>query len=238
MKNQLTLLIPEKTDIEFEQIFSAFTKAGGKIKRLGKFWIRDEELASQKIAIYGNQAFSFVLAQIYNVGLLSPDDALVTRLEKKWTKRDIRLKQIKDITEKDFPVFIKSVIPKLFIASVFQTIADFNLATEGIPDTEAIMASGIINNIQAEARSFIMDGVVKDIALYEGHADLISGNKFVEAFIHQHKNDLPGVVVIDIAYCENAGWFVLEFNACWGAGLNNCKAENVIDCIIRATIND
>jgi hypothetical protein len=30
---------------------------------------------------------------------------------------------------------------------------------------------------------------------------------------------------------------ILEFNACWGAGLNNCKAEKVIECIIGATIN-
>jgi hypothetical protein len=40
-----------------------------------------------------------------------------------------------------------------------------------------------------------------------------------------------------MAYDEQIGWFILEFNACWGAGLNNCKAEKVIDCIIDATIN-
>ncbi|SHN40625.1 DUF4343 domain-containing protein [Chitinophaga sp. CF418] len=48
---------------------------------------------------------------------------------------------------------------------------------------------------------------------------------------------LPRVVVVDIAYNEQAGWFLLEFNACWGAGLNNCSAEKVIDCIVNATIN-
>ena len=45
------------------------------------------------------------------------------------------------------------------------------------------------------------------------------------------------VGIIDLAYSEEAGWFILEFNACWGAGLNSCKAENVIDCIIGATVN-
>lgn len=47
----------------------------------------------------------------------------------------------------------------------------------------------------------------------------------------------PQAVVVDIAYSGQTGWFVLEFNACWGAGLNNCNADKVIECIIGATIN-
>src|SRR5574339_411495 len=110
-----TLLIPEKTDPEFEQVFKTWTESGGQIKRLGKYWIKDEELAKQKIAIYGNQTFSLVLAQIYDVNLISPDDTLIARLDKKWTKRTILLKRISEITPDQFPVFIKPVIPKLFI---------------------------------------------------------------------------------------------------------------------------
>jgi hypothetical protein len=85
MDKLTTLLIPEKTDAEFEQVFASWTKSGGQIKRLGKYWIKDDALAKQKIAIYGNQAFAFVLAQIYNVDLLSPDDTLIARLDYKWT---------------------------------------------------------------------------------------------------------------------------------------------------------
>ncbi|OQP68479.1 hypothetical protein A4R26_01345 [Niastella populi] len=66
---------------------------------------------------------------------------------------------------------------------------------------------------------------------------MTSGRKFVSDFICVNKNELPKVVVIDIAFSGKTGWFVLEFNACWGAGLNGCKAVNVIDCIIDATIN-
>src|SRR5690349_2663307 len=105
MDRPVTLLIPEKTDSEFEQVFSTWTKRGGQIKRLGKYWIKDEELAKQRIAIYGNQAFAFVLAQIYNVELLSPDDKLIARLDKKWTKRNIELKQINQLFESSFPIF-------------------------------------------------------------------------------------------------------------------------------------
>ncbi len=107
MERPTTLLIPEKTDEEFEQVFATWTQNGGQIKRLGKYWIKDEELAKQKIAIYGSQAFAFVLAQIYNVELLSPDDTLIARLGNEWTKRNVELKQIGQISKEDFPVFIK-----------------------------------------------------------------------------------------------------------------------------------
>ena len=237
MTEQITLLIPEKTDIEFEQVFETWTKKGGIIKRLGKYWIRDEELAKQRIAIYGNQTFSLVLAQVYNVELISPDDVLIAKLESKWTKRKIELKQIGQITQEDFPVFVKPVIPKLFIAGIFQTLTEFKQVTAGLQDSEQVLVSSIVGNIQAEARSFIIDGTVKDIALYEGSGDLTTGKIFLNNFIDNSKKQLPRVVVVDLAYSNDLGWFVLEFNACWGAGLNNCKAENVIDCIIGATIN-
>ena len=231
------LLIPEKTDVEFEQVVAAYTKRGGRIKRLGKYWVRDEELATEQIAIYGNQAFALVLAQIYELELLSPDDTLITRLEHTWTKRTVELKQIDDIQENDFPVFIKPVIPKMFLAGVFQHIADFKKSTEGLPDTEEILVSTIINNIEAEARCYLMNGEVQDLAFYEGNADLTAGKAFITAFAAANKEQLPAVVVADIAYAPHTGWFVLEFNACWGAGLNNCNAENVIDCILGATFN-
>jgi hypothetical protein len=231
------LLIPEKIDIEFEQVVAAYTKRGGRVKRMGKYWVRDEELAAKQISIYGNQAFALVLAQIYELELLSPDDTLITRLEHTWTKRTVELKKIGDIQEKDFPVFIKPVIPKMFLAAVFQDITDFKKATEGLPDTEEILVSTIIDNIQAEARCYLMNGEVQDIAFYEGNADLSAGKAFVTAFATANKEQLPVVVVADIAYAPQTGWFVLEFNACWGAGLNNCNAENVIDCILSATFN-
>ncbi|AEW01675.1 hypothetical protein A4D02_06645 [Niastella koreensis] len=231
------LLIPEKTDPETEQVFEAWAKQGGEVKRLGKYWIEDEELAQQQIAIYGNQAFAFVLAQIYNVELISPDDTLIVRLDHTWTKRFIQLKQIDQLKESDFPVFIKPVIPKMFIAGIFQTLHDFKQAVSGLTDREEILVSTIVNNITAEARCYIKGNTVKDLALYEGAADLSTGRQFVSAFLEENKAGLPEVVVIDIAHSEDTGWFILEFNACWGAGLNSCEAENVIDCIIGATVN-
>ncbi len=79
---QPILLIPEKADIERTQVFETWINRGGTIQRLGKYWIKDEKLDSHPLAIYGNQTFSLVLAQIYNLSLVSPDDTLIVRLDK------------------------------------------------------------------------------------------------------------------------------------------------------------
>jgi|SRR5579859_331003 len=236
MNRQITLLIPEKTDPEFDQVVIAWTRAGGHLKRLGKYWIKDESLAGRPIAIYGNQTFSLVLAQIYNVELISPDDTLIARLDTKWTKRNIELRVIEQIAQTDFPVFIKPVIPKLFLADVFQSLDDFAQATKGLQKDEKLLLSSIVDPIQAEARCYVMDGMIKDLALYEGSADLAGASRFLAEFIENNIDQLPKVVVIDIAFNGQKGWFVLEFNACWGAGLNRCSAEKVIECIIGATV--
>lgn len=237
MTQPTILLMPEKTDIEFEQVSHAWISRGGEVKRLGKYWIKEEALETRNIALYGNQAFAFVLAQIYNATLLSPDDSLIARLDEKWTKRKITHIHLSQITETLFPIFIKSVIPKLFVAGIFQQHEDFLEKTKSLPGEEEILVSAIIYPIQAEARGYIMNGKIKDLALYEGAADLAQGHSFLSDFLSQNHHLFPSVVAIDIAFHPVNGWFILEFNACWGAGLNNCQAEKVIDCIINATLN-
>lgn len=61
MDNAITLLIPEKIDPEFEQVVKIWTEKGGSVRRLGKYWVKDESLVGRPIAIYGNQTFSLVL---------------------------------------------------------------------------------------------------------------------------------------------------------------------------------
>ncbi|NLR59148.1 ATP-grasp domain-containing protein [Chitinophaga polysaccharea] len=238
MQTSVTLIIPEKTDIEFEAVLRVWTDNGGAVKRLGRYWVKDEGLTRQNIAIYGNQTFAWVVAQIYGVTLISPDDTLVVELNRRWTCRNITLMQIDEMTAALFPVFIKPVVPKIFMAGIFNTLTDFQQVVNGLPFTEQVMVSDIVDNIQAEARSFVGNGVIRDIALYEGTADITSGEQFLADFLAAHGSQLPATVVIDIAFSEHIGWFILEFNACWGAGLNNCLAEKVIDCIIAATNND
>jgi len=228
------LLTPEKADPERQEVINAWIKRGGPVKLLGKYWIKDEGLTTRPIAIYGNQTFSLVLEQIYNLHLISPDDSLIAKLDRKWTKRNISLTSVGELNKDKFPVFAKPVIPKLFLAGVFQTLDDFKERSKGLSDSEQILVSEIVE-ISAEARSYIMDATVKDFAIYEGSASIEVGINFLKEFVSSNIDQIPRVVVIDLAFNNTLGWFVLEFNACWGAGLNSCNAENVIDCIIEAT---
>lgn len=237
MNTGTTLLIPEKADPEFEQVFTAVVANGNNIRRLGKYWIKDEEIAKSKIAIYGNQAFALVLSQLYNVTLVSPDDSIITRLKNDWVKRSIVLTEICRLSEVKFPAFIKPLIPKMFIAGVFQSAEDFYNTVGRMELSEAILVSDVIADIKAEARCFVLNGIVMDIALYEGKISLTDGNYFAQEFVTANRDSLPATFVLDIAYSNTKGWFVMEFNACWAAGLNNCSATKVIGCIFAATIN-
>ncbi|NLR66975.1 ATP-grasp domain-containing protein [Chitinophaga varians] len=230
------LLIPEKTDVELDAVAAAWADRGGEVRRLGKYWVRDETIAGRPVAVYGNQAFAFVLAQLYGAELLSPDDTLITRLGVRWSRRTISLREAGALRETDFPIFVKPVIPKMFRPGIFNTLADFREATGTLPPEEAVMMSSVVSPIIAEARCFVLNGQVKDIALYEGEADLFAGEAFVNAFLQHHAGDLPAAVVVDIACSPQTGWFVLEFNASWGAGLNSCDAALVVDCITAATV--
>jgi len=51
-------------------------------------------------------------------------------------------------------------------------------------------------------------GIIKDLALYEGGIALAEGYKFLQAFIDTNRHNLLAVIVIDIAYSNQTGWFI------------------------------
>ena len=231
----VVLVIPEKADMDTEAVAGAWMHRGGHVRRLGKYWIKHEDLASANIAIYGPQAFALILAQLYHKTLVSPDEAFIAQLDQKWTGRRIRQLKAGAMTASDFPVFIKSLVPKVISAAIYQTQYHFENASSGLEAGETLLVSEIIDDIVAEARAYVMDAVCKDMALYQGGADQEEGLAFLNRFLLAHSTDLPQPVVIDLGYSKRKGWFVIELNACWGAGLNGCRAEKVIGCIIHAT---
>lgn len=238
MNPDIILLIPSKADTETQQVADAWAKQGGKFQRLDRYWVKDISLENKPLAVYGNQVFCLVLAQIYNLQLISSDDSQIASVATKWTKRDIRLTRIRQITREIFPRFIKPVTPKLFVSGTFNRHEDFLSATHDINVNEMVLSSSVIDDIEAEARAYVLEGKIMDIAFYEGQANMDAGTKFLHSFLADPANNIPSPVVIDIAYSRKAGWFIIEFNSCWGAGLNNCNADKIIRCVINATNND
>lgn len=231
------LLIPEKSDSETHEVAACWTNRGGNVIKLGKYWVKNEDIQLKQLTVYGNQTFSLVLAQIYQLELISPDDSLIATLDHKWLKRNVRLTSLENLSSQNFPLFVKPAVPKQFQAAVFYSYDEIAAITNGLPGHESVLVSDVISDIRAEARAYVLNGVIKDIALYEGTGDLEQAMRFLESFLATNAKTVPDTVIIDLADSAERSWFILEFNACWGGGLNHCKAEKVIDCIEAATKN-
>jgi hypothetical protein len=230
-----TLLLPSKPDPERSLVASAWEHAGGKVCFVDKFWVRPDIAVGEDVAIYGNDTFALVLAQVMDVELLSPDDALLARLSPEWTQRKVSIRQLTTLQPADFPCFAKPVIAKQFQAGIFQTLAAFSSITEGLELVTEILISEIVV-LSCEVRVFVLDNVVQAIAVYEGDGDLQSAMEFATQCIREIGSLLPRTYVMDLGFSLEKGWFVVEFNAVWGAGLNGCIAEKVVACIAAGTV--
>ncbi|MFK8004781.1 MAG: ATP-grasp domain-containing protein [Saprospiraceae bacterium] len=234
MKNEI-LIIPDKPDLERDSIANIWKQKGGEVMRIGKFWVKPET-GNKRVSIYGYDSFCLVLAQILEIEMLMPKDEMIADLAFKFLKRKIELYKVGEIEKIYFPKFIKPVTPKLFKADVFKSVEELEAKIEHIEETEILICSDIIE-VEKEIRSFILDREIKDLAFYEGKGKIKTPIKFIKEFLEECKFDLPKTFVLDIGYNNKSGWFVIEFNSSWGAGLNFCSAEKVIDCIRAAAIN-
>ena len=230
------LLIPDKTDIERDSIADCWKKNGGEIKRIGKFWEHPNIDPHKRITIYGIDTFSLVLAQILGVKLIEPRDELLSELDFNWIKRNIEIIKISEINRSIFPIFIKPIKPKTFRSKVYNDYKSFIEEIKGIKKNEQVIKSTIIE-IESEVRAFILHNEILDMAIYKGNSDLNAARKFLIDFLQNHTIDLPKTYVIDVGYHQKNGWYVIEFNSSWGAGLNSCDPNKVINGIRLASVN-
>jgi hypothetical protein len=235
MKEDILLIIPDKPDEERDILADKWAAQYGAVLRIGKFWIKPDT-QGKKVALYGNDSFCLVLAQILELEMISPKDEMIAALEAGYIKRQIHLKDLAEIEALVYPIFIKPVVPKIFKAKVYDTIEEIRDATNGIKPEEKVIVSEIID-IKNEVRVFVLDRKVKDLAFYEGTGDLAAALAFAQHFLDHTESDLPKTFVMDLGYNPEKGWFIIEFNSIWGAGLNFCDPEKVLDCIKEATIN-
>lgn len=234
MKNEL-LLIPDKPDLERDSLAKIWEQNGGQVSRVGKFWIKPET-QGKRVSIYGYDSFCLVLAQLLEIEMLMPKDEMIAHLDNKFIKRKIELVQLSNLSEIEFPKFIKPVTPKLFKAEVFTSIENLKTVTAHIEDFEILICSEIIE-VKKEVRSFILNREIKDLAFYEGTGDIEAPRQFINDFLKEVDLDLPATFVLDLGFNETLGWFVIEFNSSWGAGLNFCNPEKIVECIRAAAVN-
>lgn len=227
----LTLVISDKADVERDVVAESWTRAGGDVLRLGRFW-DPPALDPSTTRVYGADSFCQVLAQKLGLSLLSPPDDLLLHLPATVTKRTLSRVLVSDIASLAYPVFVKSMIPKLIRSRVYESADALAIECRGLePETE-LLGSEIVSLV-AEARAWVLEGEVVSIACYEGEGSTVEAAALVREVATSTL--VPTACVIDVALTTDRGWIALEANAAWGAGLNGCDPSAAIRCIAVST---
>lgn len=232
--NNLTLVIPEKIDLERDAVAEAWKDGGGEVLRLGRFW-DPPTLERHTVRVYDNDTFCLVLEQQLGLRLISPPDDLLVKIDRKWTKRSIIVRTLKEVLVARFPQFVKPLVPKLFRAAIYRSNAELQAECSGLDAQTPVLISDIVD-FQAEARAFILNGKVKTCSVYEGTMPEEEAAVFASSFARTNQRILPSTSVIDIGFLGDGSWAIVEANATWGSGLNGCSAALAADCIAYATI--
>lgn len=200
----------------------------GEVVRLERFW-QPPQLDSTRVRLYGPDTFCLVLAQKLVLDLISPADDLLLNAPVELLRRNLRLLPLDRLGGEDFPLFAKSLVPKLFRSRVYASWSDLEDECRGLDPTTPVLVSSVVE-IRAEARAFVLRGQVVSCSVYEGEAQP-PADFLARAALAL---DLPETLVLDAALLPD-GWALLEGNATWGAGLNGCSADAVVPCLELAT---
>lgn len=227
----LNLLISDKPDPERDALAEAFTRRGGAVHRIGRFW--DPPVFDRAtVRVYGADSFCLVLQQKLGFALCSPADDLLLQVPPRLLHRQLAMHMLGELGSLPFPAFIKPVTPKQFRGAVYKSADELIQECRGLPPDTAVFVAEPVT-LTAEVRSFVLDGRVLDAAAYEGAAQTNDAIKFLAELVAAMT--LPRTVVVDVGFIAGRGWAVIEFNAAWGAGLNGCDAEKVLPAVLAAS---
>lgn len=230
----LTLLVPEKGDLERDAVADAWERRGGTVLRVGRFWDPPAVDAS-RVRVYGNDTFCLVLQQKLGLDLVSPADDLILTVPSRLTRRTLAASTLGAAAGLAFPTFVKPMTPKLFRAAVYASVDELQGECVGLAADTALLVSTVVT-FAAEARCFVLDGRVLDCAIYEGQGDATAAAAAAGEIVAAISG--PRAFVLDLGLVAEEGregWAVVEFNATWGAGLNGCSAERVLPAIENAS---
>lgn len=227
----LILVIPDKPDPERDALADVWSRRGGDVLRLGRFW-DPPALEADRVRPYGSDSFVLVLQQKLCFDLCTPADELLLAFPAAYLQRRVERRRLGDAGDLAFPAFVKSMAPKLFTSRVYPDAAALAHETAGLGGETEVLVAEVVS-FEAEARAFVLDGRVLDCAVYEGDADVEAAAAFARDAAGAVA--LPRAVVVDVGYVAGRGWAVVELNPAWGAGLNGCDAERVWACIAAAS---
>lgn len=227
----LTLLIPDKADAERDAVAASWEAARGDVLRLARFW-EPPSVLREGVRVYGNETFCLVLQAKLDLMLVTPPDDLALSAPADLLWRAVTRRTLGELSTFTYPAFVKSLIPKLISSKVYLASRELSDAAAGLDAATELLVSEPVRFV-AEARAFVLDRRVLDLALYEGSGDLAAARDYVRQILAQVA--VPNAIVVDVGAFDDGRWVLVEFNAAWGAGLNGCRADLVIPAIAAAS---
>ena len=208
---RLTLLVPDKLDVERDAVAPAWEQHSGPVLRVGRFW-DPPPVERTSVRLYGSDTFGLVLAKKLSLDLVSPPDRILGTVPPALLSRALRITTL-DAAGPTWPVFIKPVVPKQFKSAVYPSREALTAETGGLGSDVEIIVSDVVQFI-AEARAFVLDDEVQACAVYEGEADVHGATAFASQVARTL--DLPRTVVVDVGLLPDSRWALVELNATWG----------------------
>src|SRR4051794_2256547 len=101
----LSLLIPDKSDPERDALADVFTRRGGTVHRIGRFW-DPPAFDPATVRVYGADSFCLVLQQKLGFALCSPADDLLLQVPPQFLQRRLEKSALGVALSQPFPVFI------------------------------------------------------------------------------------------------------------------------------------
>lgn len=226
------LIVSAKTHSERERVIASWTSACGDVLRLDQFWA-PPTVDTSTAKLYGALPFCLDLSSRLKLSLVSPPDDLLLRLPLNWVGRRIWPVTLGDAGKLRYPLFLKSMRPKLIESRVYSCSDDLIFQSCGLPFQTMLMAAETVE-LLAEYRLFVLCGEIVTYGLYMGGGvDAQSMLDFAGDFVRQIT--LPETCVVDVGRTIEGKWVIVEVNPVWGAGLRGCHPDPVARCIAAAT---
>lgn len=115
-----------------------------------------------------------------------------------------------------FPIFVKPVYAKRFVAGVIKSQELMDIFLKDIPNEEEVMVSEVVNFV-SEYRGYVVKGELKGIKHYLGDFRIFPDMSVVDATIKDFK-DAPAGYSIDFGITDDGRTLLVECNDGWSLG--------------------
>jgi len=198
-------------------------------------------------AIYCTVPKAFNVASRLDSFLLGCSSEWVANLPDPFTRRTIKLLELKDATGIKERCFIKPALGKSFDAAVRTGQALISQVSH-LPPGLLVHVSEVVE-WETEYRCFARNNKVLTLSPYRrggvtfsSYASPLRGPRGELEAASEFANSVlksvpcPRAFVLDVGIIKGGGWAVVEPNECWGAGIYGCTPSSVLQVLLAATV--